>query len=292
MLLSKIRKHGISGILRISLRLLKTALVEISCGARVQDKLALAIRWLLMPFYILLYGKYPYGEFYPFNVILKTPYGLFYCKRGVGDVYAILYDNTPLGKGFKLDIGYLRLDDGVFIDVGANLGKYTIAVARELGNKGMVVAIEPNPDVYERLLLNIKLNRLTNVIPLNVAADSQNRKVHLFVDPVYHGSSSLLTREKGLPFIEVTAKRLDDIISELGIYSGIRLVKIDVEGWEAEVLKGMREILRSCRPKIIFEAWDESHLRDVEEELKEFGYEIRPIAEFNYLALPKQDFNL
>jgi hypothetical protein len=74
MLLSKIRKHGISGILRISLRLLKTALIEISCGARVQDKFALAIRWLLMPFYILLYGKYPYGEFYPFNVILKTPY--------------------------------------------------------------------------------------------------------------------------------------------------------------------------------------------------------------------------
>jgi FkbM family methyltransferase len=189
-------------------------------------------------------------------------------------------------------IGYLRLDDGVFIDVGANLGKYTIAVARELGNKGVVVAIEPNPDVYERLLLNIKLNRLTNVIPLNVAADSQNRKVHLFVNSIYHGSSSLLAKEKELPFIEVTAKRLDDIISELGIYSGIRLVKIDVEGWEAEVLKGMREILRSCRPKIIFEAWDESHLRDVEEELKEFGYEIRPIAEFNYLALPKEDFNL
>lgn len=293
LIFKKLKKYGLRGSKQILLKLLKTALVEISYGARFQDKLALLVRWLLMPFYLMIHGKYPNADFYSFNVMLKTPYGgLFYCKRGTGDVYAITSDDTPLDSGynwlnsFPLDEFY---KEGIFLDIGANIGKYTILMAK-MNKKGKVIAIEPNPDVYERLVNNIKLNHLKNVIPLRIAADSQNRRLHLYVDPVCHGFSrlnqSVLDDNQTIFSVEVETKRVDDILEELKLEGKVTFAKIDVEGWEAEVLKGMARILRTYKPTIVFEAWNEAYLRKVEEVLVEFGYKVQALSEYNYLALP------
>ena len=300
-LLGKIKKHGFRGTFQILRKLLKTASIEISYGYRLQDKLALLIRWLLIPFYIMFRGRYPYADFYPFDVILRMhDNSLFYCKRGTGDVYALLFDETPFGESFRLNLEqFFQIHEGIFLDVGANIGKYTIIMARKLGSHGIVIALEPNPDIYNRLIFNIKLNCLINVIPLNIAADSENRRMTLFVDPLYHGFSSLLYpldsklaeteggKKEKLHSVEVETRRLDDIVEELKIDKEIRLVKIDVEGYEAEVLKGSSRIIERYKPMIVFEAWDEVRLKRVEELLLRFGYEIQPIALYNYIAFPK-----
>lgn len=58
----------------------------------------------------------------------------------------------------------------VFIDIGAHIGKYTLPIAKIVGVQGKVIAIEPDPDNFEALLEGIKMNKLTNIVALNVAA--------------------------------------------------------------------------------------------------------------------------
>lgn len=72
-------------------------------------------------------------------------------------------------------------------------------------------------------------------------------------------------------------------MSELKIKK-VDLVKIDVEGAEADVLKGATKTLKKYHPKIIFEAWDEQYLKKVKEVLKPFNYKIKQIAPENYIA--------
>ena len=62
------------------------------------------------------------------------------------------------------------------------------------------------------------------------------------------------------------------------------LIKIDVEGAEAEVLKGATKTLKNSHPKIIFEAWDEQYLKKVKKILNKFNYKIKKIADENYFA--------
>jgi len=172
-----------------------------------------------------------------------------------------------------------------------------VEVARRIGREGVVVALEPNPDVYRRLLFNLALNGLRNVFPLNVAADECERRVTLWVNPVYHGSSSLhMPNERdgrawqhaqALKPVEVDARPLDDILDELGVREMVRLVKIDVEGHEFSVLMGSRRLMRDQRPTIVFEAWDEDRLGAIERLLGDFGYEVSALTPYNYIAEPR-----
>lgn len=297
--LMKTRAHGVTGTWRIIARALKQAAMEVSWGARPQDKLALLVRWLLVPFYTIIRGEFPYAEFYPFNIMLRTPSGaLFYCRRGTGDVFALTFDQGQDREGFRLDINrFLPPEGGVFVDVGANVGKYTVEVARRIGREGVVVALEPNPDVYRRLLFNLALNGLRNVIPLNVAADECERRVTLWVNPVYHGHSSLHMpsgrddRAWALKAVavEVDARPLDDILDELGLRERVRLVKIDVEGHEFSVLIGSHRLIRDQRPTIVFEAWDEARLEAIRRLLDKFGYEVRALGDYNFVAEPRKE---
>lgn len=68
----------------------------------------------------------------------------------------------------------------VFVDIGAQIGKYTIIVAKVVTKEGMVVAIEPHPVNYQTLQRNIRLNKLENVIALNLAAGDRNCELKLF----------------------------------------------------------------------------------------------------------------
>ena len=64
----------------------------------------------------------------------------------------------------------------IVVDVGAHIGRYTIISSKRIGQSGKVIAIEPHPSNFEMLNRNIKLNGLTNVIPLNYAVNSKETK--------------------------------------------------------------------------------------------------------------------
>jgi len=148
----------------------------------------------------------------------------------------------------------------VFVDVGAHIGKYALRIAKIVGNEGKVIAIEPDPRNFRALMCGINLNKLTNVIALNVAAWDKECKLTLYLGEsnrklskggLYGIGTSSVKRKVGQK-CEVLAKQLDDLIKELNI-NRIDWVKLDAEGAEYEILKGFIKTMRSYKPKIIAE---------------------------------------
>jgi FkbM family methyltransferase len=135
----------------------------------------------------------------------------------------------------------------IVIDIGAAFGLHTIASSKCVGANGKVIAIEAHPGNYEMLNRNIKLNGLTNVIPLNYAVYSSKAKVKIYSS--YTIIAEMLQEEKVKEkFVEVNADTLDNILEQNAIrQEQINWIKIDVEGAELEVLKGAHNTLSNSK---------------------------------------------
>lgn len=128
-----------------------------------------------------------------------------------------------------------------FIDIGANSGLFTIYAAKRVGNKGRVFAFEPTDTTYKKLCDNIDLNRFSNTIAHQLAVSSKNEEIEFY--SLSEGYDAWNSPAK--PIINKTSKVLNvkaiqiDRMNEVGIiFNDSALVKIDVEGWELQVLKG------------------------------------------------------
>jgi FkbM family methyltransferase len=158
-------------------------------------------------------------------------------------------------------------------------------LANRVGPHGKVIAIEAHPDNFEILNRNIKLNGLTNVIPLNYAVHSKKMKVKLYSN--YTMMSERIREEKDKEeFVEVNANALDHILSQQqnGIsHADINWIKIDVEGAELEVLKGAHNVLSYSKDIVLFiEIHGKDNYKPVIELLN--SYNIRVIFQKNYDA--------
>lgn len=128
------------------------------------------------------------------------------------------------------------LEPGDFvIDVGANIGTVSLAIASRVGAKGKVYSFEPHPKIYSFLVDNINLNGFKQIIPHNKALGSKAGTVYLSD----HSDDSQNTVESS-GHISVKLDTLDNVVPE----EPIKLIKIDVEGYEGEVLMGASNILR------------------------------------------------
>lgn len=149
--------------------------------------------------------------------------------------------------------------DGVFLDVGANQGEFSIAAAR-IAQRGKIIAFEPVSEYQERLVENIRLNDFENV---QVIFAALGEKAGSF--PIYDQQENFAdgTRNEGLPTLFATGsrrdaremvpvKKLDDVLSELRI-SRVDVIKLDIEGAEWIALRGAANTLASCRPTLILE---------------------------------------
>lgn len=144
---------------------------------------------------------------------------------------------TPLGGLILLSIRYFepvvfdfmrKLSGDVFVDIGANLGGYTIACAPHF-NK--VIAVEPSSITRRQLIENIKLNNINNVVVEDVAVGLRDGFVRL-----YHAKNSInwSIKHESSKFDVVKGKRLSEIVDGLDL---VELIKIDVEGAEFDVLR-------------------------------------------------------
>lgn len=178
---------------------------------------------------------------------------------------------------------FLRPSD-LFIDIGANVGSYTILASSEINAK--TIAIEPVPSMFENLIDNISINKMQEKVKaLNIGLGSKYGKLHFTksLDTVNH---VVTENDSDSDTIEVNVSTLDSIL--LTEITPI-LLKIDVEGFETEVLNGAESTLANNDLKaIIIElnglgrsyGYDEVK---VHEKLIEFGF--KP---FNYFPKLKQ----
>lgn len=171
------------------------------------------------------------------------------------------------------------------MDVGANIGIVTVCMANLVGKSGRVHSFEPNPVLAQLLQQVIERNQLHNVKLHPIAVGSEHSQLELRV-PTSNAGAASLVRNVGSPdckAVTVPVKPLSVIAAQESIGS-LRLIKIDVEGYETEVFRGARGLLQSVRPDaILFE-------------LNEHGNEvardhplIKILLEYNYalLAVPR-----
>jgi FkbM family methyltransferase len=144
-----------------------------------------------------------------------------------------------------------RLKPGdTFIDVGANLGYYSLLASRKVGKNGHVIAIEASPKTFEELKDNLNRNRVDNIRALNVAVSGHAGTVPLYGGPASHRGLTTLNPHQGLPFeCDVPAAPLADLLGPEEIQTA-RLIKIDIEGAELEAARGMGPLLAQGRPDL------------------------------------------
>lgn len=141
-----------------------------------------------------------------------------------------------------------RLKPGdVFIDVGANVGYYSLLASRIVGETGKVVAVEASPSIYEMLRENIALNAATNITPINMAVSDRPGTVEIYRGPAFNlGLTSMHdTHPDAVLEATVPAGPLASIAGP--DLARARLIKIDVEGAEWEVVRGLEEALPTLR---------------------------------------------
>ena len=174
-------------------------------------------------------------------------------------------------------------------DVGANVGIFSVALARAVGSDGQVVAIEPDPASVRRLRGNLALNSVANARVVEAAANDREGMVELHIadDPAYNSVFAIEGRHAQAGTVWVPSVRLDQIWSDLGCPS-VSFVKVDVEGAEASVIRGAAVMILTARPALLMEAADRHRLALLCSELEAFGYGEAPQPGFqpwNHLFL-------
>lgn len=208
------------------------------------------------------------GVFYPFRKILQVVF--FYCFP----------DSVKAREGFRLflnknDIvvsGELALRKtweetetkilkeelkcgDVFVDIGANIGYYTVLASRIVGERGKVFAIEPDPENFFILEKNVKFNSCNNVVLIKAAVSDVTGKTKLFLSDYNKGQHQTYDSGEGRESIEVNTIKMDDFFQNI-FCKRIDLVKMDIEGEEFKALRGMSNLLRQgVIKKIITEFW-------------------------------------
>jgi FkbM family methyltransferase len=133
--------------------------------------------------------------------------------------------------------------ESIFVDVGANIGYYTLLMAR-VAKK--VYAIEPDKKCFEILKKNVEDNNLKNVILLNIAASDKKEKKYLSRDEKNQGNSQINDKNGEI----IWANTLDNILIN---EQKISLIKIDTQGWEPQVVEGANKIIKRDRPTMFLE---------------------------------------
>jgi len=266
-------------------------------------------RYFLYGFYLISYGLKIDDKrsillnafsraFFPINHVILRKYGRvfvdlskfvkgFYCRTPVG-VFRCPAGNYVLQFRPKREpVVYEHLKKmrhGVFLDVGASIGFYTVLMSRLLGKRGHVVAFEPHPQLFEILKENLELNHCENVIALNLACWYRPQKLtlyeHVSGNRVDH---SVVFKNPGRQ-IEIDADSLDNILTKINV-GNVDLMKIDVEGSAPQVFMGMKKVLEKNRTKIIFECLSMKEFEICKSTLVG-RYTIENIGDGNYIAVP------
>lgn len=162
-----------------------------------------------------------------------------------------LHETGTYEKGILLYLRSILKKGDCFVDVGANIGLMSIFAAECIGKEGKVLAFEAHPNTAELLKQNIQLNSLLNIEVKQYALGSKEEKTLIYDNwQVNRGGASLVVKTKDSVAHDIEVKKLDTVFPE-GISP--KAIKIDVEGFELEVLKGAVETIRKYHPVLIVE---------------------------------------
>ncbi len=223
------------------------------------------------------------------DVLIRDKFGCIYTvpslKEPIG--FSLLVDGVYEPK-LLYKMRSLLKPDSVVVDVGANIGTFTLPISTFAGDRGTVLAIEGSPTMGRYLTANVRANNLRNVILENcVVADRENQGIDFYEAPTDHfGMGSLAPQFSSRP-IRTPSTTLDALILKHNL-GHVDIVKVDVEGYEAPVFRGAQKLFSSERAPIVFfefTDWGEErrpkgHAGESQEALRTFGYKIWRLSSF------------
>ena len=159
------------------------------------------------------------------------------------------------------------------IDVGANVGHYTKRFSELVGPTGRVIAFEPVPETFALLAANLQVLPKTNVTLINAAVSDKTNLIGMSV-PAFDTGLRNFYQAHLSDAADSDLRVLTLCLNSLDLAHKITLVKIDAEGHEAGVLRGMHQILLRDKPTLIVETCS----REIEDSMERIGYTLEKLA--------------
>ncbi len=167
-----------------------------------------------------------------------------------GALYFRVYENSETNFLNNICFEGMRV-----IDVGANVGYYSALISDLIGPNGIVLAIEPDSESFKYLLKTIKSSKNKNIRPFLKAASDHNNILPLYISKDNRGDNRLYKTNQKRNSIDVETIILDELIINNKI-NQVDLIKIDVQGYEPKVIRGMKNIIKTSNKIILLtEFW-------------------------------------
>ena len=179
----------------------------------------------------------------------------------------------------------LDLENKIVFDIGAAGGMFTLFFAKAVQPNGKVFSFEPNPSSYIELLANLAVNKFKNIQTSQLGVGSSEYKDYIVFDSSFRGTGSLnksiqadLSNNNMVAKEEIDVVSVDYCILERG-FSLPDFIKIDVEGFEFDVLKGMTTTLGTKKPALFIELHG---VTDAEKEVNIYNI-VKLLENYNYV---------
>ena len=174
------------------------------------------------------------------------------------------------------------------IDIGANIGYFTLLLAKLVGPDGKVFSFEPDPNNFSILEKNVKINGYSNVILTQKAISDKTETTKLYLCKYSNGMHRIYQSEICEGYVEIESSKLDDFFESVKFNGNIDFIKIDTEGSEVNVIRGIKNIINmneNIKILIEFEPWSivqSGHSpKELLTEIENHGIKIFPIESTN-----------
>jgi FkbM family methyltransferase len=209
------------------------------------------------------FGGKGLGKFYPVRIVYDAVTHKIKTKYAEVEGHKMHLDSKD-SLSLSINGGYeefetalvkkLVKEGDMVLDIGANIGYYTLLMASIVGTKGKVYAFEPDPANYELLRKNVILNSYHNIILINKAIMDRTGFVEFFLSEDNNADHKIFEGVRGEKHIKVEKISIDKYFSKPN--TKIDFIKMDIQGAEGYAFRGMRALLKANRNiKIVTEFW-------------------------------------
>jgi FkbM family methyltransferase len=204
--------------------------------------------------------------------IKSKQYSFWYRSVDFDDLNMMCRENLKFWESKSREIfSILSLSSTTVFDIGSYTGVYALVAAKS-NRKSQIKAFEPNPDLFSALEKNLKLNRVGNVKAEQMALDKEPGEAYLYLNHDIHTSIGSLVQSSSAGKKILVNKTTLDIYCENNSINRIDLMKIDVEGYETNILQGGMSIIMKSNPIILMESLSQKTLETQHELLSKWGY--------------------
>lgn len=231
--------------------------------------------------------KFPFDQY---NIATVPTLGSFYVDNIPDGIKWHLKQGIYWESGIAEILSKYIKPGTIAIDMGAHIGIHTLLMSHKIGPDGLVISFEPQMKIYRELHHNLILNNCQkNVITLRYALGNKKQSVEMCkANPTNEGGTRIGKGGDSVNMITLDSLNL----------SNVSLIKMDVESYELNVLKGAKKTLIRNNPVIVFEILGEvdlDHCNPKEQAiydeimtfLEDLGYKVQKIFGNDFLALPK-----